>query len=57
MKEGRNHEMFMACLSLSRLGLTPNEIEAELFAVVRSEPHMRKKIPGVIKFFRGYGRR
>jgi hypothetical protein len=49
MKEGRNHEIFMTGLNLSRLGLTPNEIEAELFAVIGSEPHMRKKISGVIK--------
>jgi hypothetical protein len=57
MKEGRNHEMFMTGLNLSRLGLSANEIEAELKAVVGSEPHMRKKIPGLIKSLRGYGRR
>jgi hypothetical protein len=57
MKEGRNHEMFMAGLNLSRLGLSPNEIEAELFALVGSEPHMRKKIPGVIKSLGRYRRR
>jgi hypothetical protein len=57
MKEGRNHEMFMTGLNLSRLGLSPNEIEAELFAAVGSEPHMRRKIPGVIKSFGRYGRR
>jgi hypothetical protein len=53
MNEGRNHEMFMTGLNLSRLGLSPNEIEAELKAVVGREPHMRKKIPGVIKSLRG----
>jgi hypothetical protein len=57
MKEGRNHEMFMTGLNLSRLGLSPNEIEAELFAAVGSEPHMRRKIPGVIKSLGRYGRR
>jgi hypothetical protein len=57
MKEGRNHEIFMTGLRLSRLGLSPNEIEAELFAVIGSEPHMRKKIPGVIKSLGRYGRR
>ena len=57
MSEGRNHEMFMTGLNLSRLGLSPNEIEAELFAVVGSEPHLRKKIPGVIKSLGKYGRR
>jgi hypothetical protein len=56
MKEGRNHEMFMTGLNLSRLGLSPNEIEAELFAVVGREPHMRKKIPGVIESLRNYRR-
>ena len=35
--------MFMTGLNLSRLGLSPNEIEAELFALVGGEPHMRKK--------------
>jgi hypothetical protein len=54
MKMGRNHEIFMTGLNLSRLGLSRNEIEAELNAVVGSEPHMRKKIPGVIKSLRGY---
>ena len=39
----------MTGLNLSRLGLSPNEIEAELNAVVGREPHMRRKIPGVIK--------
>jgi len=57
MSEGRNHEIFTTGLNLSRLGLTPNEIEAELNAVVGSEPHMRKKIPGVIKSLVRYGRR
>ncbi len=57
MTEGRNHEIFMAGLNLSPLGLSPNEIEAELNAVVGREPHMRKKIPGVMKSLRGYGRR
>ena len=57
MNEGRNHEMFMTGLNLSRLGLSPNEIEAELNAVVGSEPHMRRKIPGVIKSLGRYGRR
>jgi hypothetical protein len=38
MNEGRNHELFMTGLTLSRLGLSPNEIEAELFAVIGSEP-------------------
>jgi hypothetical protein len=57
MKAGRNQEMFMTGLKLSRLGLSPNEIEAELFAVVGAEPHMRKKIPGVIKSLGKYGRR
>ena len=41
--------MFMIGLTLSRLGLSPNEIEAELNAVVGTEPHMRKRIPGVTK--------
>ena len=49
LKEGRNHEIFMAGLALSRLGLSPSEIATELNAVVGKEPHMRKKIPGVIK--------
>ena len=57
MKEGRNHELFMTGLNLSRLGLSPNEIEAELNAVVSGEPHMRKKVPGVIKSLGRYGRR
>ena len=57
MKEGRNHEIFMTGLNLSRLGLSPNEIEAELFAVVGREPHMRRKIPGVMKSLGRYGRR
>jgi hypothetical protein len=56
MSEGRNHEIFMTGLNLSRLGLSPNEIEAELNVAVGREPHMRKKIPGVIKFLRKYGR-
>ena len=57
MKEGRNHEIFMTGLNLSRLGLSPTEIEAELIAVVGSEPHMRKKVPGVMKSLGRYGRR
>ena len=57
MTEGRNHEIFMTGLNLSRLGLSPNEIEAELFAVVGTEPHMRKKIPGVIMSLGRYARR
>jgi hypothetical protein len=57
MTEGRNHEMFVTGLNLSRLGLSPNEIEAELNAVVGSEPHMKRKIPGVIGSLRKYGRR
>ena len=57
MSEGRNHEMFMTGLNLSRLGLSPNEIEAELNAAVGREPHMRKKIPGVIKSLGRYGHR
>jgi hypothetical protein len=57
MTEGRNHEIFMVGLNLSQLGLTPNEIEAELNAVVGREPHMRKKVPGVIKSMGRYGRR
>jgi len=56
MNEGRNHEIFRTGLNLGRLGLSPNEIEAELNAVVGREPHMRKKIPGVIKSLRKYGR-
>ena len=56
MKEGRNYEVFMAGLALSWLGLSPTEIEAELFAVVGSEPHMKRKIPGVIWSLRKYGR-
>jgi len=56
MKEGRNHEIFMTGLNLSRLGLSPNEIEAELNAMVGTEPHMRKKIPGVLKSLGRYGR-
>jgi hypothetical protein len=47
----------MTGLNLSRLGPSPNEIEAELFAVVGRESHVRKKIPGVIKSFGRYGRR
>jgi hypothetical protein len=54
--EGRNHEIFMTGLNLGRLGLSPNEIEAELNAVVGSEPHMKRKIPGVIGSLRKYGR-
>jgi hypothetical protein len=42
--------------NLAPLGLSPNEIETELFAVLGSEPHVRKKIPGVIKSSRRYGR-
>jgi len=57
MKEGRNLEIFMVGFALSRLGLSPNEIEAELFAAVGSEPHMRRKIPSVIKSLGRYGRR
>ena len=57
MNEGRNHEIFTTGLNLSRLGLSPNEIEAERFAVVGREPHMRRKIPGVIGCLRKYGRR
>jgi hypothetical protein len=57
MTEGRNHEMFMTGLNLSRLGLSPNEIATDLNATVGTQPHMRKKIPGVIKSLRGYGRR
>ena len=49
-------KMFMIGLTLSRLGLSPNEIEAELNAVVGTEPHMRKRIPGVIKSLQKYGR-
>jgi len=45
----------MAGLNLSRFGLSPNEIEAELFAVVGAEPHMRRKISGVIKSLGRYG--
>ena len=56
MNEGRNHELFMTGLNLNRLGLSPSEIEAELFAVIGGEPHMRKKIPGVIKSLGRYGR-
>ena len=56
MKEGRNHEIFMTGLNLSRLGLSTNEIEAELNAAVGSEPHMRKKVRGVIKSLRRMGR-
>jgi hypothetical protein len=56
MNEGRNHEIFMTGLKLSRLGLSPNEIESELNAVVGSEPHMKRKIPGVIGSLRKYGR-
>jgi hypothetical protein len=47
----------MRKVELSRLGLSPNEIEAELNAVVGSEPHMKRKIPGVIRSLRKYGRR
>jgi hypothetical protein len=57
MKEKRHRETFMTGLNLSRLGLSPNEIEAELNAVVGSEPHMKRKIPGVIGSLRKYGRR
>ena len=53
----RNHEIFMAGLALSRLGLSPNEIATELNAVVGREPHLRKKFPGVIKSLGKYGRR
>ena len=53
MNEGRNHEMFMTGLNLSRLGLSPNEIEAELFAVVGAEPHMRRKIPARSSHWKG----
>ena len=35
--------------------LSPNEIEAELFAVVGRESHMRNEIPGAIKSLRRYG--
>jgi hypothetical protein len=56
MNEGRNHEMFITGLNLSRLGLSPNEIATELNAVVGSEPHMRKKVPSVMKSLRGYAR-
>jgi hypothetical protein len=57
MNKGRNHEIFMAGLALSRLGLSPSEIATELNAVVGKEPHMRKKIPGVIKSLGRCGRR
>lgn len=57
MKEGRNHEMLMTGLNLSRLGLSPNEIATELNAAAGSEAHMRRKIPGVIKSLRPNGRR
>lgn len=45
MKEGRNREIFMTGRKLSRLGLSLNEIEAKLNAVVGSEPHMKKLFP------------
>ena len=51
-----NHEMSMTGLGLSRLGFSPNEIEAEPNAMVKTEPHVRKKIPGVIKSLGKYGR-
>jgi hypothetical protein len=57
MNAGRNHEMLMTGLNLSRLGLSPNEIATDLNAMVGTQPHMRKKIPGVIKSLRGYGHR
>jgi hypothetical protein len=49
-------KMFMTGLGLSRLGFSPNEIEAEPNAMVGTEPHVRKKIPGVIKSLGKYGR-
>ena len=51
ISEGRNHEIFLTGLNLSRLGLSPTEVEAEaeLITVVGSEPHMRKKVPEIIK--------
>ncbi len=57
MNEGRNHEIFMTGLNLSRLGFSSDEIEAELNAVVGTEARMRKKVPSVMKSLRGYGRR
>jgi hypothetical protein len=57
MNEGRNHEIFMTGVNLSRLGLSPNQIEAELNAVVGREPHMRRKIPRVTKSLGRHGRR
>ena len=39
-----NHEMSMTGLGLGRLGFSPNEIEAEPNAMVKTEPHARKKI-------------
>jgi hypothetical protein len=49
--------MLMTGLNLSGLGLSPNEIATELNAAVGREPHMRKKIPGVINSLGKYGRR
>ena len=54
MSEGRHREIFMTGLALSRLGLSPDEVATELYAVVGPEPHMRKKVPGAIKSLRRY---
>ena len=56
MSEGRHREAFMTGLALSRLGLSQDEVATELYAVVGPEPHLRKKVPGVVKSLKKYAR-
>ncbi|MGJ0508329.1 MAG: DEAD/DEAH box helicase family protein [Methylocystis sp.] len=56
MAEDRHGEVFDAGLKLALLGLSQVEIEAALYATVGSEPHMKKKVPDVIKSLKKYGR-
>lgn len=56
MPEGRHREVFMVGVRLYQIGLALREIETELHEAVGREPHMQKKVPGVIRFLRKYGR-
>ena len=55
MSEGRHSEVLMTGLNLSRLGLSQNEVATELYDLVGPQPHMRNKVPGVVKSLRKYG--
>ena len=54
---GRNDEIFVAGVELGPLGLSANEIAAAPNLAVGTEPHMLKKISGVIKSLNRHGRR